>query len=240
MKIFVGHSFADRDKPLVDSVISFLANKGISCQTGEPAQNKSVSEKVKSRIDNNEIFLGIFTVDQQIKQAEEVEASKSFIEKFISSKKPAPKVNPPIFTTSNWVLQESGYAIAKGKKIILMVENGIHRFPELQGDSEIIPFDRGALDKPHLKLIEMLFSENLISSSGGQTGSLSSEPKENPKVEVPDSSDLLFDMIRAHNEKNIQKVDEIYKNVRPTLEGRKSKELGCRDFTMEIYFWRSK
>ena len=71
MKIFVGHSFADRDEELVNAILSFLGKKGISYQTGEKAQNQSVSEKVKLRIDDNEVFLGVFTIDEEIKQQEE-------------------------------------------------------------------------------------------------------------------------------------------------------------------------
>ncbi len=51
MRIFIGHTFADGDKVLVDSIISFITKKGMSCQTGEKAQNKSVSResKIKDR-----------------------------------------------------------------------------------------------------------------------------------------------------------------------------------------------
>lgn len=224
MKIFVGHSFAEGDEALVNTIISFIAKRGITPETGEKAQNKSVSEKVKILIDRNDVFLGIFTLDQQIKQIEEVKAPKSFLAKFIPMKEPVSKINPPIFTTSNWVLQESGYAIAKGKKIIMMVENGIYKFPELQGDSEIIFFDRTSLDKPFLKLIEMLVGDFQVSSVGVQAGSSPTDSNENSNKEVVESKPSFEEMFDAHEEKDMKKVEEVYqKNVRPNLGAEQQK-----------------
>ncbi len=166
--------------------------------------------------------MGVFTIDQQIKQPEEEKKPQTFIDKIFPTKKP-PKISLPIFTTSNWVLQESGYAIAKGKKIILMVKNSVNKFPELQGDSEIIPFDKGSLDKPFLKLIEMLFDNFKLGHAGTQTIPSPTESKEEPapqKVSPPP----LMEMFDAHEQKDIKKAEEIYqKKVRPSLAPEKQK-----------------
>ena len=48
------------------------------------AENKDISDKIKKKIDRNEIFVGIFTIDREIKQPnfnKEV-SKKSFLEKF--------------------------------------------------------------------------------------------------------------------------------------------------------------
>lgn len=146
MKAFVGHSFDSKDEDLVNKIMNFLSNKvGIHCEDAEKVESKDVSDKIKEKIDRNEIFVGIFTIDREIVQpilVQEV-CPKSFVQRLKSWIKPKPpRISlPSIFTTSNWVIQESGYAIGrKDKEIIFLVEKGIYNFPELQGDREIIFF----------------------------------------------------------------------------------------------------
>ena len=47
MKAFIGHSFDDKDKTLVDTVKEFIESSGVECKTGERAQNSSIAQKVK-------------------------------------------------------------------------------------------------------------------------------------------------------------------------------------------------
>ncbi|MBI5192005.1 MAG: hypothetical protein HZA08_01030 [Nitrospirae bacterium] len=131
LKAFAGHSFDERDRPLVDKILKFLRSAGVECKSGEPAENRSVSTKVKERIDHNSIFVGIFTRRCKLDGQE-------------------------LYATSNWVIQESGYAIGKGKELILLVENGIDNLPELQGDLEYVPFQRDSLEDTFRRLIEMI------------------------------------------------------------------------------------
>src|SRR3989338_4621128 len=113
MKAFIGHSFDQRDEVLVNKIKVFLKNQAdIDWVDGEKAQNKSVSEKVKQRIDSCEIFIGIFTVDKAIK----VDKGFYFFRKLET-----------FFTTSNWVIQESGYAIGTKRRLILLVERGVYK-----------------------------------------------------------------------------------------------------------------
>ena len=133
MKAFVGHSFEDKDSWIVDKIIKLLKSTGIECQSGEEAQNESVAQKVRERILNNDIFVGIFTCDKEIK------LKNGFLNCLFNKK--------PLYTTSNWVIQESGFAIGNDKELIFLVENGIYKFPELQGDLEVIYFDRKSLEK---------------------------------------------------------------------------------------------
>lgn len=131
LKAFAGHSFEEGDRPLVDKILRFLRSAGVECESGEPAENRSVSTKVRERIDQNPIFVGIFTCRCKLDGKE-------------------------LYTTSNWVIQESGYAIGKGKELILLVENSIYNFPELQGDLEYVPFQRDSLEDTFLRLNEMI------------------------------------------------------------------------------------
>ena len=47
---FVGHSFADKDKEVVDLLKHFLSKLGVKCDSGLSPEPKGVSEKVKQRI----------------------------------------------------------------------------------------------------------------------------------------------------------------------------------------------
>lgn len=138
VRAFVGHSFDDKDVDIVRKIKDFIESLGIKCETGEKPQYGYVAEKVKSRIINNDVFIGIFTHDEKIL----LENGKSNEGDF--------------YTTSNWVIQESGFAIAKNKKLIFLVEEGIYRFPKLQGDQELIIFNKEFLDKAFTKINNMV------------------------------------------------------------------------------------
>ncbi|MFC2000400.1 TIR domain-containing protein, partial [Chloroflexota bacterium] len=111
MKIFVGHSFYDEDNPVVSKFLEFIGSREeLDVVTGEKAQNKSVAEKVMSKISESEAFIGIFTSDKK------VNTGKSVLN-LLNRKKD--------YTTSNWVIQESGFALGRNKPVILIVERGI-------------------------------------------------------------------------------------------------------------------
>ncbi|MDP3042430.1 MAG: hypothetical protein Q8N62_06930 [Candidatus Omnitrophota bacterium] len=231
MKAFVGHSFADDDQGLKDKIISFLTEREVVCVTGEKAQNKSVSLKVRERIEKNDIFIGLFTIDQEIQQLSSLPENKQvlpffsniFSKKTITKKK---KENSPLFTTSNWVIQESGYAIGKSKEVILLVEEGIYKFPELQGDKEIIPFRRNDLSTALLKLSDIIQAIKSGAKPSEQTVAQSIiEQKNNEKEEDKIAEDRIIDklsyseMFDAYGEKNIAKVDDIYQDhIRKNLK----------------------
>src|SRR5258708_35874019 len=50
------------------------------------------------------------------------------------------RLQPEKWSAPPWVLQESGYAISAGKKVILLREDGVD-IPGLQDDLEYVPFD---------------------------------------------------------------------------------------------------
>lgn len=198
MKAFIGHSFADGDMEVINKILKFIGTTDIEYQTGEKAQNKSIASKVKERILNNDIFIGIFTFDKKI---ECLTGDKEY------------------YTTSNWVIQESGFAIGNKKGLILLVEKEekktIYKFPELQGDLELVYFNRNSLDEAFIKLNEIIHSlkeEQLESISGDielkediaeETGTIN-----NIKEGKDEAFEKLFNAIK--NEKDYEKVQEIY------------------------------
>lgn len=140
MKAFVGRSFNDKDTEIVKKIIEHIESLDVKCETGEKPQYGYVAEKVKNRIMDNDVFVGIFTRDKKILLENEKSNKGNY------------------YATSNWVIQESGFAIAENKKLIFLIEKGIYKFPGLQGDQEYIPFSRDRLEKAFTKINNMILS----------------------------------------------------------------------------------
>lgn len=130
---FVGHSFAQKDRSLVESLKDLLSALGLECDTGEKPSGGSISKKILDRIDRNEIFVGIFT-------------RKS---KLADDKK---------WTTSSWVVEEKVAAIDKGKRLLLLVEDGVDDIGGLQGDYEYVRFTRQRLYESLTKITQYVSS----------------------------------------------------------------------------------
>ncbi len=113
---FIGHSFADADKSIIDSLTKFFTKLGIRCDSGLRPEPRPVSDKVNDRIKSAELFIGVFT--RKSKNADGT------------------------YSTSTWVIEEKAAAIAAGKKLLLFVEEGVNDFGGLQGDYEYVRFNR--------------------------------------------------------------------------------------------------
>jgi len=133
---FLGHSFAADDKIVVDCVRDTLETIGIRVTTGERPTNKSVSEKVKRRIEGQHIFVGLFT------RREKIAGKKRW-------------------AASPWIVDEKAYALGKGKELILLKEDGVDAFGGLQGDQEYLEFTRDRLDFLVRRLI-LLFDVSVV------------------------------------------------------------------------------
>jgi tetratricopeptide (TPR) repeat protein len=131
---FVGQSFAEDDLEILDFFKAVLAEMGVRAITGERAEARSVSDKVKARIAEGDIFVGVLT------KRESAESGK--------------------FRTSEWVIQEIAYAAGLGKKIIVLKEKDVISIGGIHGDAEYIEFDRTTLHKAALKLVQMIWSLN--------------------------------------------------------------------------------
>ena len=209
MKAFIGHGFNPTDSILVDRIKKFIETLGIECVTGQSARSKSIDNKIIQRISECDIFVGIFTKEKMI------------INKYLFF--------PKSYTTSNWVIQESGFAI--GKKIekkmelIFLVEKGISKFPELQGQLEIIYFKRNNIEDVQQKLSEMLSEikkqNSFISQSITPESTVSSEIQEEEKQKIRDekivkkeNTDSTIDKIykALFEDKNYEKAQEICEN----------------------------
>jgi tetratricopeptide (TPR) repeat protein len=156
MKAFLAHSFAEVDKPVVAGVRQFVESAGIEVTTGERAQNRSVAQKVKERITAADLFIGLFTRDRLI-------TTRGKISRLLHPR------DDGAYTTSYWVIQESGFALGLDKQMVLLVEQGITAFPELQGDMEVVFFDRTSLERSFVRVNQMLEDIKNKATSPGAT-----------------------------------------------------------------------
>lgn len=133
---FVGHSFTAADKSVNEAVVACLKSLGMKVVTGEKPKADSISEKVKREIDDQALFVGIFTRRDKI-------------------------ARKPEWTTSPWVIDEKAYAIGRRKKLILIKEAGVGSIGGIQGDYEFLEFTRddlGSLLTRILQLFELSVS----------------------------------------------------------------------------------
>lgn len=128
---FVGHSFADVDKPVVQTVVRLLQAFNIRVETGERPAARSVSEKVRRRIDRCDAFVGIFARREKLS-------------------------GRTAYTTSMWVIDEKAYAVGKDKKLLLIKDELVDSIGGLQGDYEYLEFNPDDVADLILRLVETL------------------------------------------------------------------------------------
>lgn len=129
--IFIAQSFSTTDATINSVVARLVEAFGFRVVTGEKPKADTVSKKVRDRIEAASAFLGIFTRRDRLKNRRE-------------------------WTTSSWVIDEKAYALAKGKKLILLRESGVQSIGGIQGDYEYIEFTREAVPELLIKLVQLL------------------------------------------------------------------------------------
>ncbi len=162
IRAFVGRSFLEENESLwyeIRKILESLRPIGFEFEDAKEAQLRPISDKVRQGIERNDFYIGILTRRLPIKE----EAAELNILKRILAAFPDPKI-PSQWTTSNWVVQESGFALGKGRKVLLLIEQGID-FPsaDLDADTEWIRFDRTAIPQCANRLVSMI--GNLISET---------------------------------------------------------------------------
>ncbi len=130
---FVGHSFLKKDRILVDAIKKILQALGVKCDSGEKPEGGSISKKILDRIGRNDIYVGVFTRRNKLADQKR-------------------------WTTSSWVVEEKAAAIDRGKRLLLLVEEGVDEIGGLQGDYEYVKFSRGAFYESLSKIIDYVGS----------------------------------------------------------------------------------
>lgn len=182
IRAFVGHSFEDEDKDVVQAFLAYfdsIKKLGLNFiwEHAEEAQPQPISKKVRALMESKNLFIGICTIKMRV-----IHHSKALRRSFFDSKNIVTAESDFEWRTSEWVVQELGYALGNNMEVILLVENGIRSVGGLQGDYEHIPFAR---DNPSLsfpKLLQMLGNLSLNSTDGG-TGVSEKPPSKDDGIE---------------------------------------------------------
>jgi hypothetical protein len=132
---FVGQSFSSSDEKVTRCIQSVLRALGVKVVTGERPRAESVSVKVKRQIEEQSIFVGIFTRREKIARKHE-------------------------WTTSTWVIDEKAYAVAQRKPLILLKEQGVSSIGGIQGDYEFLEFSRDALENLVIRIVDLFVLTN--------------------------------------------------------------------------------
>jgi hypothetical protein len=127
---FVGQSFDASDEAVNKCVTDVLEALGVQVVTGEKPKADLISAKVKGLIEQQSIFVGVFTRRDKVARKQE-------------------------WTTSPWVIDEKAYAVGRQKPLILIKEQGIGSIGGIQGDYEYIEFFRDSLGTLAIRLIQL-------------------------------------------------------------------------------------
>lgn len=133
--VFIGQSFLPNDTSINACVAETLQALNLKVVTGEKPRADRISEKVKRLIEEQEIFVGIFTRRDKVAGKKE-------------------------WTTSAWVIDEKAYALGRQKRLILIKEEGVGSIGGIQGDYEYFEFSRGKLELLVVKLIQLFEISN--------------------------------------------------------------------------------
>ena len=136
IKAFVGHSFNESDESVIKAFLDYFnslkESMNFEWDHAEGSEIKAVSQKVKEKMEGKNLFIGIFTAKDFRIYPDKLKNSIFIPKYFLGLKSNFSK------GSSEWIVQESGYALAKDMKLLFLIENGVSPPEGLQGDLEYI------------------------------------------------------------------------------------------------------
>jgi hypothetical protein len=151
IKAFVGYSFSEEDEDTISRFHKYFDSLkgtiGFEYDHAEKAEANTLSQKVRAKIEGKNLFIGIFT-----KKGRKIKSDKlkKFGGKLYASK------NEFKAATSEWIIQESGYGLAKCGNLLFLVEDGIDISAGLHGDIEYIKFNKEFPERCFTKTTEYI------------------------------------------------------------------------------------
>jgi hypothetical protein len=127
--VFLSYRFEEED--LIDGLIQLLIDNNFTVLDGK-SSNTYIGQGIIDRIRQAEFFLCLMTKHKAKEDG--------------------------LYTTSPWLLEEKGAALALGKRIVLMVEDGVDEIGGLQGDWQRIHFNSRSFLKASLAAVIQLKS----------------------------------------------------------------------------------
>ncbi len=129
--IFISYNFSEKNQEITKKFIDFISKFDVAISMGLEVDTISVSEKVKTKIDDADILVAIMTKDEQDDKG--------------------------IWSPSKWIIEELAYALAnRNKEIIRLLEKDCDINGRIFGDKEYILFERENPSEALIKLAEVL------------------------------------------------------------------------------------
>jgi hypothetical protein len=211
IKAFLGHSFLKEDKDTIDKFKEYFSSlsKAMDFQweDAQESQIKSLSDKVKQKMEGKNLFIGIIT-----KKHIEIERDKLLEPGFFNKDKCIARKADCKWGASYWIIQESGYAIAKGMRVLFLIEDGVREFPGLHADIEHIPFVRNKETDSYTNLNTAL-GNLLKETKGGEVRIKTEEPPRKLEEEagkIIEERGESFKDAKEKNDKKEEKNEEEY------------------------------
>jgi len=161
LRAFVGRSFLPQDEQVwvaVRKILEALRPVGLHFDEASEAQLRTISDKVRSKLEHCSLYIGILTRRFPI-YAQQPESGEGLFKRVLAAINNSQR--PSKWGTSAWIVEEIGFALGSGKKALLLVEEGVE-FPQsdLAGDMERVFFDRRSMQECSTRLTAMI--NNLI------------------------------------------------------------------------------
>jgi len=135
MRVFVGFGYNERDQWIQDQVSPILRGLGFTVVSGKDMHGEELQDEVKSRIDQSDAVIGFFTIREGQGEAD--------------------------FTSHIWVRDETMYALARDKPIVLVREEGVRVPDGLFGDRQYVPYSATDRLACVVELVEALGTKNM-------------------------------------------------------------------------------
>ena len=186
IKAFVGHSFSEADKEVVRVFIDHFNNLakahigGFTWDHAEDAEALPLSNKVLSKIQDKNVFIGICT--RKERAVDPAKLKRTLLNDWKTK-------DPDLqWKTSDWIIQEIGLAVGRNMSVIILLEEGVRVPGGLYGNTEYVPFSR---EKPHEcfdKFLQMLVA--LIPKEGTGPAAETKPAAGEEKKKAPDKAEL--------------------------------------------------
>ena len=188
LNAFVGHSFSPEDEQLVGQFLEYFDQVkgsvgGFTWTNAKKAAPTELGEKVRKLFEGKNLFIGICT--------------KKEIAISVRSPKPvwwnrnssSVKNDEMEVKSSDWVIQEIGYALGRKMNIVLFLEKGVRVPGKLQGDLNYIGFDRHTPSDCFGQFLEMITNMRPPPQSGGESTTLRDSPAEDDERQDEEEAD---------------------------------------------------
>jgi len=229
LRAFIGRSFNNDDINVwreFREIFDGFNALGVAYEDGKDFETRPISDKVKERIGKSNIYVGILTRRHPIWDLSDT----SFLSRFKQFK-------PKKWATSEWIIEEVGFALGKGKKVITLIEEGVI-FPvsDLDADTQWISFSRDNISSCLIEMTEMITSlvATTIPASSPADAEVkpSEEQQNNSEQEQLTEQPLIITFIEHLKAKEFAEAEGIEKKVLDEIKDENEKNNSKKSLTV--------